>query len=352
MTQKSETPVLILSLVITIGLIGGGLWWLTRNSTLDPTTLLGSGSPTAGNPGSTLGNAQGANTFAQVKGVPSGLFSYGGSTTWAPIRKQVDSQLQAAVPEFRLRYTDPINGSPGSSTGIRMLIDNQLAFAQSSRPLKDEEYQQAQQRGFELQEIPVAIDGIAIAVNPNLQVPGLTVAQLRDIYTGKITNWNQVGGPNLKLTAYSRRLEEGGTIEFFAANVLKKQSFGSTVQFIGTTTEALRKVAADPGGLYYASAPEIIEQCTVKALPLGLESNQLVPPYREPFVPLSQCPAQRNQLNQRAFQDGSYPITRRLFVVVKRSGQTDQEAGQAYANLLLSNQGQDLVEQAGYVRIR
>ena len=352
MTQKNETPLLILSLVITVGLIGGGLWWLSRNSGLDPSGLLGSDSQSPGSTTSTGGNTPSVPTFAQVKEVPSGLFSYGGSTTWAPIRKVVDPTLQTVWPEFRLRYTDPLSGSPGSSTGIRMLINNQLAFAQSSRSLKGEEVQQAQQRGFELQEIPVALDGIAVAVNPTLQVSGLTVAQLREIYTGKLTNWSQVGGPNLKITPYSRRLEEGGTIEFFNANVLENKGFGASVQFVPTTTQALRKVSADPGGIYYASAPEVVEQCTVKSLPLGLKPDQLVPPYREPFVPLSQCPGQRNQLNQAAFQDGSYPITRSLFVVVKADGQTGQQAGQAYANLLRSRQGQDLVEQAGYVSIR
>lgn len=72
---------------------------------------------------------------------------------------------------------------------IRMLIENQLAFSQASRSLKDEEIQRAQQRGLTLKEVPVAIDGIAIAVHPDLPVSGLTITQLKDIYTGKISNW-------------------------------------------------------------------------------------------------------------------------------------------------------------------
>ena len=72
-----------------------------------------------------------------------------------------------------------------------MLLNNQLAF---DHAVKDKEYQQAQQRGFKLEEIPVAIDGIAIAVNPNLNIPGLTLSQLKDIYTGKIAgNLARVG---------------------------------------------------------------------------------------------------------------------------------------------------------------
>lgn len=81
-------------------------------------------------------------------------------------------------------------------------------------------------------------------------------------------------------------------------------------------------------------------------------SCTLVPPYKNPFVPSSQCPAQRNQLNADAFQNGQYPITRNLFVIVKQNGQIDQQAGEAYASLLLTPQGQELIEKAGFVRIR
>ncbi len=344
MSQKNETTILVLALLLTLGLLGGGFWWFTNRSGLDLGGLRSN--PTNQSTQST------GETFAQVQGVPSGLFSYGGSTTWAPIRKEVDSDIQTVWPKFVLRYTDPTTGAPGSGSGIKMLLNNQMAFSQSSRSIKDEEYQQAQARGFTLKEIPVAMDGIAVAVHPNLNIPGLTITQLKDIYTGKITNWNQVGGSNLSITPYSRRIEEGGTIEFFAENVLEGQKFGANVQFIGTTTEALRQVADNPGGIYYASAPEVVGQCTVKPLPLGRNSNEWVPPYQEPFVSLSQCPSQRNQLNTTAFQSGQYPITRRLFVIVKQNGQADQQAGVAYAQLLLTAQGQNLISKAGFVSIR
>ncbi len=198
----------------------------------------------------------------------------------------------------------------------------------------------------------MAIDGIAIAVNPNLKVPGLSVAQIKDIYTGKIINWQQVRGPNLAITPYSRRLEEGGTVEFFHENVLEGEKFGTNVQLIPTTTEALKEVAKNLGGMYYASAPEIVGQCTVKPLPLGKTLDKFIPPYKEPFITLQQCPQQRNQLNASTFLSGEYPITRRLFVIVKQNNQSDQQAGETYANLLLTNQGQELISKAGFVRIR
>ncbi len=344
MSQKNETSVLVLTLLLTLGIVGGGFWWFTRRSGFDLGSIVNNQSQQDGSSNS--------ESFASVQNVPSGLFSYGGSTTWAPIRGEVDPAIQIVWPGFRLRYTDPTTGSPGSGSGIKMLLNSQLAFSQSSRPIKDEEYQQAQAKGFTLKEIPVAIDGIAIVVNPNLNIPGLTIAQLKDIYLGKLTNWKQVSGPNLKITPYSRRLEEGGTIEFFAENVLEGQKFGTNVQFIPTTTQALREVANNPGGIYYASAPEVVPQCSVKPLPLGRKSNELIPPYQEPFISLSRCPQERNQLHSAAFQSGQYPITRRLFVIIKQNGQSDQQAGVAYTNLLLTTQGQELITKAGFVSIR
>ncbi|MGL5081250.1 MAG: PstS family phosphate ABC transporter substrate-binding protein [Microcoleaceae cyanobacterium] len=328
MSQKNETLSLILALLITLGLLGVGAWWLMKNPKIY------------------------AQNFKTVSNVPAGVFNYGGSTTWAPLRKDVDSVMQKALPQFKLRYTDHPTQAPGSGTGIEMLIDNQLTFAQSSRSLKEQEYQDAQRRGFTLKEIPVAIDGLAIAVNPTLDIPGLTTAQLKEIYTGKILNWSQVGGPDLRIQSYSRRREDGGTVEFFKDNILGGEDFSSNIVFIPTTTRALRAVSEDPGGIYYASAPEVVDQCTVKTLPIGLKADQLVPPYQEPLVPSEACPDQRNRLNASGFQTGDYPITRRLFVIVKQNGQVDQRAGEAYAELLLTEQGQDLIEQTGFVRLR
>mgnify|MGYP002777020526 FL=1 len=342
MSQKNETAVLFLTLLITLGLIGAGFWWFTRRSKINIGDSIQEGQ-------NIPGNIQGFNT---VQNVPSGLFNYGGSTSWAPIRLSVDSAIQAARPEFRLRYVDPVGIAPSSSTGIKMLLDGQLDLAQSSRPILDQEYNQAKQRGFALKQIPIAIDGLAVAVNPNLDIPGLTIDQLKSIYSGNINNWKQLGGPNLPIEPFSRPANSGGTVELFVENVMQGQAFSANVQFVPTTTEALRRLAASPGGIYFASAPEVVPQCTIKPVPIGRKSGEFVPPYQEPFVPLSQCPGKRNQLNVQAFQSGKYPITRNLFVVIKQNNQTEQQAGEAYAQFLQTQQAQQLIEQAGFVRIR
>lgn len=328
MSQNKETTVLVLSLFITAGLLAAGFWWFNNRFGVNKPGLLDNQSNPAGQSSPV--------TFAQVQNVPSGLFSYGGSTTWAPIRKEVDPALQTVWPQFRLRYIQPNSGAPNTETGIRMLLENQLDFSQSSHSVTEADLQQAQQRGFKLKEILVAIDGIAIAVNPSLDIPGLTVNQFNDIYAGNITNWSQVGGPNLKITPYGK----------------KDRDAGDFIEFMATTTEALQKVANNPGGIYYTSAPLVVSQCKVKALPVGRTLKELVSPYKQPFIPLEQCPAQRNQVNIEVFQSAQYPLSRRLFVVVKQNGQIAEQAGEAYANLLLTAQGQELIEKAGFVKIR
>jgi phosphate transport system substrate-binding protein len=358
-SQKNETTVLVLTLLITSGVLAGGFWWLTRNSGTGIRELNGSqpsptSNPTNSSPTNSLPSASQSNrsNFASIPSVPKGLFNYGGSTSWATIRQTIDPQIRAAYPEFQLRYVEPTNAAPGTSVGIRMLIEGRLAFAQSSRPLQDQEVARAQQRGFSLKEIPVAIDGLAIAVHPSLNLPGLTLAQLKAIYTGKTTNWKQLGGSDLPIKPYSRPINDGGTAELFVRDILAGQAFAANVEFVGTTTQALQQLALNPGGIYYASAPEVVPQCTIRPLPLGRQPGQFIPPYQEPFVPTSNCPRQRNQLNTNAFQTGQYPLTRNLYVVVKQDDDIEQQAGEAYARLLLTEQGQSAIATAGFVRMR
>jgi len=210
-------------------------------------------------------------TLAQIPNVPQGTFNYGGSTTFAPLRsKGVISSVNQAHPEFKLRYTEPVGEKPGSGSGIKMLLDGQLSFSQSSRPVKDTEFAQGNQRGFKLEQVPVAIDGIVLYVNPGVSIPGLTLSQVRDIFTGKIKNWQEVGGPNLKITPFSRNAKASGSVEFFIEGVLEKQALGASVQQVRDTTQSIREVAKASGGVGYATASEIIGQKTIRPLPLDM----------------------------------------------------------------------------------
>ncbi|BAY23090.1 periplasmic phosphate-binding protein of phosphate ABC transporter [Calothrix sp. NIES-2100] len=333
---------LIIGEVVTVAIIGGLWLWLRPRLQVD------NGAFSAGR-GTATSSALAASNFNNVKNIPIGAFNYGGSTAWAPIRQLVDSQIQVTRPELQLRYVNPPNTSPGSGSGIRMLLDGQLDFTQSSRPLTDEEKNLAQQRGFVLEERQVGIDGVAVVVNPALKVPGLTVDQLQKIYSGEITNWKEVGGTDIPITPFSQNPENADVVLISGKQVLAKQSLGSNVQYVYSTTEALRRVNQTPGGLYYASARGIVYQCLVKPLPLGVTSAQLIPPYREPLVPANECPQKRNQLNTEAIKNGSYPAIAKLFVIIKQNQGKEQQVGEAYTRLLATEQGQKAIEQAGLI---
>lgn len=275
--------------------------------------------------------------------VPAMNVKYGGSTSFAPLRNQkILDQIQQAHPNFKLVYTEPPSGDkPGSGSGIRMLLDGQISFAQSSRSLNDKEFKRAQDRGFNLDETPVAIDGLAIYVNPKLSVSSLTKSQVRDVFTGQITNWKDVGGPDLAINPMSRNPEDGGTPEFFIENVLEKKQFAPNVKpFTRDTTESIRKVSSTIGGVGYATASEVCNQSTVKTLSIGDKGKASV------------APCNGSQVNLPAFVQAEYPITRRLFVIIRKDGKLDEQAGVAYANLLLSDEGQMIIEQAGLAPIR
>ncbi|MBR8839925.1 MAG: phosphate ABC transporter substrate-binding protein [Stigonema ocellatum SAG 48.90 = DSM 106950] len=282
-------------------------------------------------------------TLASVTNVPTGIFRYGGSTTFAPLRDPaIVDQIRQAHPGYELVYTEPPSGSkPGSGIGIKMLIDGQLSFSQSSRPVKDDEYKAAKDRNFQLEQIPVAIDGIAIYVNRQVSISDLKVSQLKDIFTGKIKNWKEVGGSDLAITPISRDPKDGGTPEYFQETVLEKADFADSVQpYVRDTTSGIKKVATTPGGISYATASEVCDQSLVKVLSIGREFNQ-------GFV----AACNNKEVNKIDFAKDTYPITRRLFVVIKRDGRLDEQSGVAYANMLLTDEGQQIINKAGLVSL-
>ncbi len=357
LTSLGSGILIVIALTWSLGLVVSGIWRLNKPSEIQTTQPEQSTSDKLPQPQESArdralqAEKSTHESFAQVQNVPSGRFRYGGSTAWAPLRLLIDSAIQAKRPEFKLIYLETKDSPAGSRIGIQMLLEGELAFIHSSYPLHEKDYVQARQRGFELKEIPVAIDAIAVAVNPSLNIPGLTLEQLSSIYSGKILNWQEVGGPDLEITPYSRPVETGGTVEVFLEYlVLSDRDLGSNVEFFDTTTQALGQLSDTPGGIYYASAPLIFRQCKVKPLSIGRNPGQFVHLYQEPFVPMSLCPEQRNQINISAFKE--YPLTRYLYIVVKQNGGIEEQAGEAYANFLLTAQGQEMIAKSGFLPIR
>ena len=289
------------------------------------------------------------NTFAEIP-VPNDAFRYGGSTTWAPIRGSVDWAIEQALPNFRLEYVNPPQGNiPSTGIGVEMLLNGDIDFAQASRLLNIKDIGNAQKKGIRLKAIPVAKSFKAIAVHPSLKLKnkGLTVPQIRDICDGKITNWKEVGGPDLPIQVFTRQTTD-------LIRTLGDKCRGKNAVSVSTPQEVIQKLAKTPGGFNVNTAPILVPQCSIKTLPVKNRFGQFVAPYKEPLVSPSDCRAQPNQVNVAVFKSGEYPreLSDTLYIFVKEDGQIGQQAGEAYANLLRSHEGQKLLEAAGFVGIQ
>ena len=284
--------------------------------------------------------------------LPRGTWQYGGSTTWQSINNLVNRQLAQTYPYFQLIRTEHPTLPNGSGTGIRMLINGQISFALSSRPVNDREYDAAIIRGKILKQVPVAIDGVAVVVNPQLNIDRLTIKQLEAIYRGKITNWGEIGGQDLPITAYARSTQSG-TTEFFRNNILKERQYGSNVVFIEESSEAIAKVSrkVNPGGIYFVSVSEVVNNCNLKPLAIARRSGAVPVGINQNSYCSSNTELEKS-LNIKVLRTGEYPLVRRLFIIIEINSPVDEEVGEAYKNFMLTKQGQDLIAKAGFMPIR
>lgn len=139
----------------------------------------------------------------------------------------------------------------GSGTGIAQLIDGTIDIAQSSRSMKPAEKAQIQEKtGAPVEETVMARDGVTVYVHPSNPVTRITLPQLKGIYTGAITNWKDVGGPDLAITVYSRE-NNSGTYVFFKEHVLEGEDFAAAAQTLPGTAAVVNAVMHDPKGIGY-----------------------------------------------------------------------------------------------------
>ena len=163
-----------------------------------------------------------------------------GSTTVGPIAK--------AFAEYYMQKNPGVNitvSESGSGNGAKSLVNGTCDVADMSRFMKAEEFKAAIEKGIYPVAHVVAIDGIAIIVHPSNPVSGLTVEQVRDIYTGKITNWKQVGGPNVRIVMISRDTNSG-TYESFEELVMKNAKLANTAEYVGSNGAIRQRVQGTP----------------------------------------------------------------------------------------------------------
>ncbi|AGY59217.1 PstS family phosphate ABC transporter substrate-binding protein [Gloeobacter kilaueensis] len=331
----ARSPITLgVSLAVALAVAGGGYWLWKQLSPAVDTGILPAGPIAAASLNRTPPNGvQIYPTMGDVPGVPEGLFTYGGSRPLAPLRSQVAlAQFQKAYPKFRLRYTEPVSGSGDSNWGTEKVLSGELAFAQASMPVTDAQYARAQNHGFVLQQIPIAYDARVYFVHPALGIDSLSVEQARAIFRGTITNWKQVGGPDLAIRPF---------FPSYSGKSLKAQGAGTNMQPVRDFTAAIRKVATTPGGISQSTAALVAGQKSVRLLAIRTTSGERISPV-----------GPDGKVNAAAVRDGTYPLALRQFVVIRRDGQLDEQAGLAYVNLLLCDEGQKLIQQAGLVPLR
>lgn len=213
----------------------------------------------------------------------------------------------------------------GSGTGIAALINGTTDICASSRPMKPAEVLQMKEKYNRVPlEIRVARDGISIYVNKDNPISKLTMKQLKEIFTGKINNWKQLGGADHSIILYSRE-NNSGTYEFFKEHVLSKKDFAPTAQHMPGTSAVVGAVAMDKWGIGYGGAAYTIG---VKEIPVALDE-------KKPFY----YPNEDNILS------GKYPISRFLFFYIK-----DKPQGQMkeFLDWVIGTGGQKVVTDVGY----
>lgn len=203
----------------------------------------------------------------------------------------------------------------GSSSGITAALEGSCDIGLSSRALKEEELSQG------LKGTVLAYDGIAVVVNPENPVEDLTLEQIGKIYTGEITNWNQVGGNDAVIVLIGREAGSGTRDGFETITGTKDACLYR--QELTSTGDVIASVAANPDAIGYASLSAVKD--TVKALKV-----EGIPPTEE------------------TVKDGTY-LVQRPFVLVTKEGAVLSQDAQAFMDFILSPDARELIVSAGVV---
>ena len=214
----------------------------------------------------------------------------------------------------------------GSGIGLAALQSQTTDLCDASRPAKPAEIANCIKAfGKRPTEYKVALDGLSVYVNPENPLKELTEDQVGAIFTGKINNWKEVGGPDAPITVYSRE-NSSGTYEFFKEHVLKGADFAASAQTMPGTAAIVQAVIKDKNGIGYGGA----------AYGGGSKLLSIKKDDASPAID----PTEEN------VESGTYPIWRYLYVYVNPA--LDQGEIAAYLNWIRSDDGQKYVKDIGY----
>lgn len=205
---------------------------------------------------------------------------------------------------------------PGSSAGIKNTIDGTSDLGMSSRDLKGEET-------ADVEGTQIAIDGIAVVTNTANKVKDLTVDQVKDIFTGKITNWKEVGGEDAPIVVISR--EEGsGTRDGFQ-------------DILGFESEELIKDATISDGSGNVKSTVEGNENAIAYISFGYLDDTL-----------NDLKIDGVEANDDNVVAGKYPISRPFLVVNKKDAMTDN--AKAFVDFIMSEEGQNIIAEEGFIK--
>lgn len=267
-----------------------------------------------GNNGGTTPESNAPQTSAPVTSAPeeklSGTVSTDGSTS---MEKVIGSLAESFMEENG--GVDVTYNATGSGTGITAVSEGRCDIGLASRNLKDSE--------TGLTATVLALDGIAIVVNPNNGVSDLTLEQIADIYTGKITNWSQVGGVDGEIVCIGREAGSGTRDGFESITGTSEACVYR--QELTSTGDVIATVASNPNAIGYASLSAVND--TIKAVTV----NGVAP-------------------SEETVLDGSYEI-QRPFNLITREGGALSEAAQAFFDYATSAEVNEIIAAAGAVPV-
>jgi phosphate transport system substrate-binding protein len=252
-----------------------------------------------------------------------------GSDTMVNLALAWAEAYTAARPALRISVT-----GGGSGTGIAAMINGTVDIANASRAMKPEEIEAAQANGITPVEFVVARDAIAVVVHPSNPVDHLTLQQISDIYTGKITNWSQVGGEDRLIVLLSRE-SNSGTYVYFLEHVIRLGDPNSDLLFSPDTllmpsSEGISaEVRQNPNAIGYDGLGYVTPDQKVIAVGVSSEGPFVLP-------------------SIDTVNDGSYPISRPLYMYTPGE---PTGAVRDYLEWILGD-GQVIVGELGFVPLR
>lgn len=244
-----------------------------------------------------------------------------GSDTMVILNREWASRYAQIQPDIEI----DVHGG-GSNLGITALLEGKADIAAASRAMKAEEIRKFKQRtGAAPRRLVVALDGIAVYVHETNPVTRLTVDQLRGVLTGKLTNWNQVGGANRQIHIYNRD-KNSGTRVYMREHVLKGKAFAKGAMDVSSTALITTCVSRNPRGIGYGGVAYAENARLIRLAADGDDAGHW--PSRDEVA------------------SGKYPLSRPLhFYVNPKAIDADL---QAFIDWVLSEQGQRVVTFVGY----